>query len=445
MSDEKVFLSYGRQDTAYVQDLHNRLEAEQVEVWWDQKQPSGCDWSEQLFTWVTSADAVVVIVSQHSTKSLWVKNEVYVALRYERRVIPVMLEHAAGGLLMLIASLQWIDVRDGHDPVPEILHVLRGDTGGPPCRGLYDTLIFELPREPSSMPRSQPSTRSTISSVAMGDQLPPPAATKTRAQITIVFPGDIRDFDEREQEGLIQLLARFANVSPKEIMVMQIEAGSVRVTLELPESTARWLVSLYRRNKPLIALLDILAIDNFRVVQPEPVSQPVSPPLRGQWRLPTMNWRRLMTPALALAAVLLLAWGLAQLRIASKEAEDRAIAVAVHGDTDAKEYKLDPTSAAPGAKGQVWLSPGKGAVALYTKNLPQAPAGKVYHLWLQQDSKPISVLTFQVDQDGRTWNLFRLDQTLPQPPQRAFVTLEPAGDNPQSPGLEVYLQGNVEE
>jgi len=434
MADERVFLSYARMDVAYVQALHNRLTAEQVEVWWDRKQPPGCDWTEQLYTWVTRADAMLVIVSQHSIQSASVKNEVWVALQHKRRVIPVVLEDASGGLLMLIGSLQYIDGRDGRDPMPEILEALRGDAsdrGGGQFNPYQTSQLFVSP--PSAL--------------SLGDGLPPPAASAGRAQITIVLHGDVRGFDQCEQEGLRQLLAQLANISPEAIRVLQIESGSVRVTLELPESTARWLLSLYRRNKPLIALLDIQAIEDFRVLRPAPRVQVVPPQV--QRRQPAIAWRRLVTPALAFAVLLLLAWGLVQrqqvVELLAEGANERAIAVAINGNDDVLEFPLDPTGIAPGAKGTVWVSTSESAMGLYAKKLPPLPAGKVYELWLRQDNQIIPIITFDVDQDGRTWHLFRSLQKLTLSESAlAFVTLEPAsGGDPNHLGP-VYLQGQPE-
>lgn len=438
MAGERVFLSYARKDSAYVQGLHDRLEAHDVEVWWDRKQPPGCDFTEQLYTWVTSAEAVLVIVSQRSVQSPWVKNEVWVALQHKRRIIPVVTEDARGGLWMLIGSVHHIDARDGRDPVPEILQALRGDESDDDQGPLNPHQTLQLFLSPPS-------------AALLGDGLPPPPASSGRARIAIVLHGDVRDFDQCEQEGLRQILAQLANISPQAIQVMQIEASSVRVTLELPESTARWLLSLYQRNRPLITLLDIQAIEN---VQPVPSPAPATaatPRLRQArtWarRWPTIDWRRLVTPALALAVVLLLIWGLAQQRIiAELNAEaiaERNIAVDLHDD-HAQEFPLTSTDGASIAKGQVWVSPGDRAVALYTKDLPQPPAGQIYRLWLQQDNQVVNVLKFDVDDNGRAWQLARVkpDQMLPAP-QRAFVTRGPAGGSAQ-PTEPRYLQGDKE-
>lgn len=130
MESKSVFLSYAQENRDYVQALHDRLEGMQIEAWWDQECAAGHDWIEQVYTWLKAADAVVVLVSQYSVTSQWVKHEVYEAQHHRRHVIPVLLEDAEGGLWLLIRLLHRIDARDGRDPVPEIIRALCGPEEG---------------------------------------------------------------------------------------------------------------------------------------------------------------------------------------------------------------------------------------------------------------------------------------------------------------------------
>lgn len=248
-----VFLSYSRQDRAFVQMLHDRLEQTQIVVWWDQEEQPGHDWTEQLLAWLEHADAVVVVVSQHSVTSLSVKNEVLLAQDYGRRIVPVLLEQARGGLWVLIRSLQWIDARAGRDPLPELLA----------------TLVHSTPVSPPHTPN--------LLEPPMRDQLNPPTVSTTQAHITIVLPGDIRDFTLPEQSSLEQILARFANIQPDQITIVRIEAGSVHVTLQMPESIARWLLTLHEQRVPLMELLDVRDVRNLQVIL-DAATATVAPP-----------------------------------------------------------------------------------------------------------------------------------------------------------------------
>lgn len=280
--------------------------------------------------------------------------------------------------------------------------------------------------------------------LTMGDQLPPPTPTANRAQIIVVLSEDASRFDQREREGLRRLVARFASLSLTDITIAHVDAesaaGSVRVTLELPESTARWLRSLYQRNKPLIELLDIQAIHSLRVLQPEPTPKPMPPPARVAQR-PSISWQRIAIPVLALATALLLVLCLIQQREISAAVRNNAIVLAAFGNDDKQEQQFTETNLAPDAAGKIWLSPSASAVALYLKKLPPLPQGQVYQLWLDQNGQIINVGTFEVNQEGRAWKVFQPEQ-LKSPVQRVFVTLEPAGGSPQPTGLEV-LQESV--
>ncbi|GAB4425762.1 MAG: hypothetical protein OHK0015_06020 [Chloroflexi bacterium OHK40] len=288
MTPPCVFLSYARSDLAYARTLHDRLEAARLTVWWDQEEPPGEDWTEQLLAWLEGAHAVVVIVSRDSAVAPSVKNEVLLAQDYHRRVIPVLLEQARGGLWLLIRSLQWIDARDGRDPVPALLEALRA-------------------APPPALP--DPTDEALAMDDVMARYAPPPASL-VQAQVTITLPGDIRDFSDRERSGLIQIIARFARLRPDQIKIVRVEAGSVLVTLQLPESSARWLVTLYERQAPLIDLLDIHAVRDLRVL-PAPnsaVEPPAAAPEVVEWLGAWLRgWTRRSVLAGALAALLLVA------------------------------------------------------------------------------------------------------------------------------------------
>ncbi|MEM8534267.1 MAG: toll/interleukin-1 receptor domain-containing protein [Chloroflexota bacterium] len=238
-----VFLSYSRKNSNYARTLHDRLEASQVTVWWDQEEVPGSDWTEQLLIWLETAQAVIVVVDQHSVTAPSVKNEILLAQDYQRRVIPVLLEQARGGLWVLIRSLQWIDARENRDPVPDLLEALQVN---------------------------QRTAQSLIDDTSCLDnqahQLLPPPAGMTRAQITITLPGDSSDFDDHEQLSLIHIIARFAKLQPEQIRIVRVESGSIHVTLELPESSACWLMTMYDQQTSVVDLLDIQSIRDLHVL-----------------------------------------------------------------------------------------------------------------------------------------------------------------------------------
>jgi len=73
MSD--VFISYAREDSAQAERVARGLEAMGLDVFWDNEIPPGQTWADYIETKLNQCNAAVVLWSQHSTKSQWVREE----------------------------------------------------------------------------------------------------------------------------------------------------------------------------------------------------------------------------------------------------------------------------------------------------------------------------------------------------------------------------------
>ena len=86
-----VFLSYAREDRERASVLARALESYGWSVWWDRKMVAGEAFDETIERQLASADSVVVLWSEHSVSSEWVKSEA--AAASERDVlVPVLLD-----------------------------------------------------------------------------------------------------------------------------------------------------------------------------------------------------------------------------------------------------------------------------------------------------------------------------------------------------------------
>lgn len=437
MTGKHLFLSYARSDSVLAHRMYSVLQEQGFEVRRDQGQTPGLDWAEQIFHWIAEADACIVLITAQSAASLRVKHEVLVAFDLQRPVIPVVHHVAPGGLWLLIRTLQWVDARGGRDPMTDLLALLHkdGDRSSQPG----------APRPGSPLLQGPPWIRSA------GDS-PQGPGSGARMRIMIELQGSAEHFLEHEQEALMALLARFGNITASEIHILQVEAGSIRITLELPEQTGRWLLALYRHGDPLVEFLDIRAVRRA----PGGLTRSSSTAglghtTRRDW---TTIWSRLSRPVLGLATALALAWGLAQqVRISNLEqqivqqqaqvARNREIAVAVFGNDDALNGRLEGTAVAPDISGKVWVSPSGPAVTLYAKDLPPLPEGQRYQLWIEQDEQVTNLGPLSVDKAGRTWSLIQPPQ-LPPKPTRIFITAEPEGGNLEPTGPE-YVSATLSE
>jgi hypothetical protein len=87
-----IFVSYAKADRSLASKLVAMLEAEGWKVWWDTSLTIGDDFRNEIMTELGRARAVVVIWTDASIKSDWVRSEAGRA-QADRKLIPVKLEH----------------------------------------------------------------------------------------------------------------------------------------------------------------------------------------------------------------------------------------------------------------------------------------------------------------------------------------------------------------
>lgn len=95
-----VFISYDSRDYKVAEDVANQLRNEGLNVWLDEQELfPGDNWAAAIGDALERADAMVVLLTQNSTSSKQVANEVSYAVgapRFKGRLIPVLVED--GGL-----------------------------------------------------------------------------------------------------------------------------------------------------------------------------------------------------------------------------------------------------------------------------------------------------------------------------------------------------------
>ncbi|MEO5577841.1 MAG: toll/interleukin-1 receptor domain-containing protein, partial [Sphingomicrobium sp.] len=85
-----VFLSYDREDKAKAQRIARALETAGHSVWWDRHIKSGAQYSKEIEQALKAADAVIVLWSERSVDSAWVRDEA-AAGRDTGRLVPAMI------------------------------------------------------------------------------------------------------------------------------------------------------------------------------------------------------------------------------------------------------------------------------------------------------------------------------------------------------------------
>lgn len=88
-----VFLSYAREDSARAEQVAHGLVAAGLDVFWDNEIPPGTTWADYIEGKLTQCKALIVLWSEHSTKSQWVREEARMG-RDKGVLIPVMIDNS---------------------------------------------------------------------------------------------------------------------------------------------------------------------------------------------------------------------------------------------------------------------------------------------------------------------------------------------------------------
>lgn len=91
MEMSSVFLSYSRKDGSYANQLQAVLDRLEVHGFLDETDiATGGVWDKQIRDTIRNADAVVIVLSEHSVHSNWVMAEAGMAWGLDKRIIPVI-------------------------------------------------------------------------------------------------------------------------------------------------------------------------------------------------------------------------------------------------------------------------------------------------------------------------------------------------------------------
>ena len=108
MSD--IFISYSRRDQAFVRTLHDRLAAEQRDVWVDWEDiPPSAEWMAEIERAIEASDTVVFVISPDSVQSKTCRHECEHAARMGKRLVPVVTRDVdAAAVPDVVGRLNWL-------------------------------------------------------------------------------------------------------------------------------------------------------------------------------------------------------------------------------------------------------------------------------------------------------------------------------------------------
>jgi uncharacterized membrane protein YhaH (DUF805 family) len=154
-----VFISYAREDHSRAEQVARALSAMGLECFWDTEIPPGQTWSDYIEAKLDAARAVVVLWSQHSTRSQWVREEARMG-RDKSKLIPAVIDGSAPPLGF--GEVQAAD-----------LTAWRGETNSPQWTRFADAVFTAArgtaPPQQQAAPQAAPSAWRAAASTSGGD------------------------------------------------------------------------------------------------------------------------------------------------------------------------------------------------------------------------------------------------------------------------------------
>lgn len=125
MAGENVFLSYSRQQLYFAESLALNLMKANIPIWFDiQKLKPGCIWQEEINKGLDSSSSMILVASQTSFNSVYVRKEYLHALEKGQTVYVCIYE--AVELPPELSDMPVIDFRaDFKDGIQRLIHMLR--------------------------------------------------------------------------------------------------------------------------------------------------------------------------------------------------------------------------------------------------------------------------------------------------------------------------------
>jgi WD40 repeat protein len=129
MSD--FFISYAREDQAFVRRLHEALSEEKRQTWVDwQDIPPTAEWLKEIYSAIEAADAFVFVISPAAINSRVCQLELDRAVNLGKRLIPIVCQSPEEAIPEPLAKLNWVLMRESDDfarGVAELLQVFDTD------------------------------------------------------------------------------------------------------------------------------------------------------------------------------------------------------------------------------------------------------------------------------------------------------------------------------
>ncbi|MGE3251159.1 MAG: toll/interleukin-1 receptor domain-containing protein [Hyphomonadaceae bacterium] len=188
-----LFISYAREDRERAEQVARGMQAAGFDVFWDPDIPPGQTWADYIEEKLASCAAVIVLWSQHSTKSQWVREEARMG-RERGKLIPASLDASQPpfgfGEVQAANLSDWQGQTSGHIHWERLIQAVRNavNRARPPAAEPEPAPPPVAPPPPAASAPPPPPPPPRIQP-AMSAPAPPPPAAAAPPPLSPSHPG----------------------------------------------------------------------------------------------------------------------------------------------------------------------------------------------------------------------------------------------------------------
>lgn len=153
MSD--IFISYSHKDIDFAKEFELLLQGENFEVWMDHRIDFGTRWEDEILKAIKECVVFVILMSENSYQSNYVKNEINHAKALSKHIIPILLQ---GKPFDFLADIQHVDMTREIKLIPKFISDIHKKLKGKPS---HSDVIRSLEYYIEELEKSLLETRNT--------------------------------------------------------------------------------------------------------------------------------------------------------------------------------------------------------------------------------------------------------------------------------------------
>lgn len=93
--------------------------------------------------------------------------------------------------------------------------------------------------------------------------------------VNVELSGNFGNFSLEEQGRFVNFISKITEIDPNQITLLEVMAGSIKVTLEMPEGSAKQLIAMLLEKNPILTNFRILKVELGELVGPPAVAAPI--------------------------------------------------------------------------------------------------------------------------------------------------------------------------